>query len=78
MHITYEEGKEVERLWHDYRAAIEATLKVMSTEGTGLRALPTIVAEDAKAGKAINRIQEIYRGEGKSTTSTGGGGSRIK
>jgi hypothetical protein len=78
MHITHEEAKEVERLWHDYRAAIERTLEIMSSEGTSPRAIPKIVAEDSKAGKAINRIQEIYRGEGKSTTITGGGGFGIK
>jgi hypothetical protein len=68
MHISYEEGKEVERLWHDYRVAVERTLAIMNTDGTGQRVLPQILAEDAKAGKAIIRIQEIYRGEGKSGT----------
>ena len=72
MHITHEEAKEVERLWHDYRTATERTLEIMSTEGTALRVLPKIVAEDSRACKAITRIQEIYRGEGKSETLTPG------
>lgn len=74
MHITHEEAKEVERLWHDYRIATERTLEIMSTEGTALRVLPKIVAEDSRACKAITRIQEIYRGEGKSSTITPGTG----
>jgi hypothetical protein len=49
----------------------------MSSEGTGPRVVPKIVAEDTKACKAITRIQEIYRGEGKSSTIMGGP-SRIK
>jgi hypothetical protein len=77
MHITYEEAKEVERLWREYRTATERTLVIMSTEGTGPAVLPKIVAEDSKACKAITRIQEIYRGEGKSSTITGGH-TRIK
>ena len=78
MHISHEEAKEVERLWHEYRAATERTLEIMNSEGTSPRVIPKIVAEDSRACKAITRIQEIYRGEGKSTTITGGGGSQIK
>ena len=72
MNITHEEAKEVERLWHEYRAATERTLEIMSSEGTSPRVIPKIVAEDSKACKAITRIQEIYRGEGKSSALASG------
>jgi hypothetical protein len=74
MHITHEEAKEVERLWREYRTATERTLEIMSSEGTSPRVIPKIVAEDSRACKAITRIQEIYRGEGKSSTITPGAG----
>lgn len=64
MHISHEEAKEVERLWHEYSTATAHVLEIMRSEGMSPRVLPKIVAEDAKAGKAINRIQEIYRGAG--------------
>lgn len=62
----------MERPWREYRTATEHVLAIMGGEGTSAHALPKIVAEDSKAGKAIIRIQEIYRGEGQSSTLTPG------
>ncbi len=69
--ITPEESKELERLWREYWTATERVLEIMRTEGTDGATVLKIVIEDSKAGAAIKRIQEIYRGEGKSTLFEG-------
>jgi hypothetical protein len=69
--ITPEESKELQLLWQKWRDATMLAMHIMGTEGTDGAALPKILAEDKKAGDAINRIQEIHRGEGKSTSFPG-------
>jgi len=69
--ITRQEAQELRGLWQQYRDATTRVLKIMSAEGTDGAASPKILAEDSKADAAIKRIQEIYRGEGKSTLIPG-------
>jgi chitinase len=68
--ITRQEAQELRGLWQQYRDATTHVLEIMS-EGTDGAASPKILAEDSKASAAIKRIQEIYRGEGKSTLIPG-------
>lgn len=69
--ITPEGKKELDGLWPEYWGHTEAVLRIMRSEGTEGAAVPKIVEEDSKAGAAIKRIQEILRGEGKSTSIPG-------
>ena len=69
--ITRQEAQELRGLWQQYRDATTRVLEMMSAEGTDGAASPKILAEDSKADAAIKRIQEIYRGEGKSTLIPG-------
>jgi hypothetical protein len=69
--ITRQEAQELRGLWQQYQDATTRMLEIMSAEETDGAASPKILAEDSKAAAAIKRIQEIYRGEGKSTLIPG-------
>jgi hypothetical protein len=56
---TAHEAAEERRLWADYYEATARTLEIIRSEGTDGLALPRIVAEDARAAAAIQRIKEI-------------------
>jgi hypothetical protein len=58
--ITPDESQELQELWREYSEATGRVLEIMRTEGTEGNALSRIVAEDRKAGCAIQRIKEIY------------------
>ena len=57
--ITSEKAAELERLWREYAKAVERVLEIMRTRGTDGAALPLIIEQDAKAGRAMRRIKTI-------------------
>jgi hypothetical protein len=57
--VSPQEAEELQRLWRSYADSTARVLDIMRTKGTDRRALPMILAEDAKAGAAIKRIEEI-------------------
>jgi hypothetical protein len=57
--LTPAEAAEELRLWADYYEATARALEIMRAEGTTAATLVRIVAEDARASAAIERIKEI-------------------
>lgn len=57
--IPPDEAAEELRLWADYYEATARAVEIMRGEGTTAATLMRIVAEDAKAAAAIQRIKEI-------------------
>lgn len=60
--ITHEEAAEVKQLWAEYDAATRLALHALSMGGgsPGNPAYQDFLAQDARAGKAVKRIKEIY------------------
>ena len=58
--ITWHDSEEVRQLWEDYQRATVFVLEIIRTDGTNAVTLPKILKQDAKAGRAIERLKEIY------------------
>jgi hypothetical protein len=59
--ITPQEAAEVHQLLQEYQRAIVFALEIMRGHRIDAAVLPKILTQDAKAGRAIERIKEIFR-----------------
>lgn len=57
--ISPEETNEELKLWADYYEATARVLEIMRAQGVTADALAKIVAEDARAARAIKRIKKL-------------------
>jgi hypothetical protein len=58
--ITSQEAEEVRLLVQEYQRAIVFALETMRAHRIDAASLPKILTQDAKAGRAIQRIREIF------------------
>jgi len=57
--INPDEANEELRLWADYYEATVRVLEIMRAQGTTGAAVAQILAEDARAAAALERIKEL-------------------
>jgi hypothetical protein len=58
--ITPQEADEIRLLVQEYQRAIVFALEIMRAHRIDAASLPKILTQDAKAGRAIQRIREIF------------------
>jgi hypothetical protein len=58
--LTPQEAEDVRQLLLEYQRAIVFALEIMKTRRIDAASLPKILTQDAKAGRAIERIREIF------------------
>jgi hypothetical protein len=58
--LTPQEAEDVRQLLQEYQRAIAFVLEIMKAHRVDAASLPKILTQDAKAGRAIERIREIY------------------
>ena len=58
--LTPQEAEDVRQLLQEYQRAIIFALEIMKTGRIDAATLPKILTQDAKAGRAIERIREIF------------------
>jgi hypothetical protein len=58
--LTPQEAEDVRQLLQEYQRAIVFALEIMKTRRIDAASLPKILTQDAKAGRAIERIREIF------------------
>jgi len=58
--LTPQEAEDVRQLLLEYQRAIVFALEIMKTRRIDAATLPKILSQDAKAGRAIERVREIF------------------
>jgi hypothetical protein len=58
--LTPQEAEDVGQLLLEYQRAIVFALEIVKTRRIDAASLPKLLTQDAKAGRAIERIREIF------------------
>ena len=58
--LTPQEAEDVGQLLLEYQHAIVFALEIVKTRRIDAASLPKLLTQDAKAGRAIERIREIF------------------
>jgi FixJ family two-component response regulator len=58
--LTPQEEEDVRQLLQEYQRAIVFALEITKARRVDAASLPKILTQDAKAGRAIERIREIF------------------